>query len=511
MSFCPNPECPHLKRIGRAAEFLEGIVVCSDCGTLLTGKGVFIEKEKGWTISDFQKRLIYTFGMIALWRILTHIGPPGINFEALNAFLEKSDDVTDLFGLSRITVIALGLMPYITASVAVEILALFLRPLKSWREGGYQGRLKLRRTALISTLLLGLIQGYGIAQVLANMGVLEGLSYNSGISFRLFLALTFTTGTFITIWIADRITRNGIGHGISVIILTSSATGLLSHLLRLFNMSHKQFLPKSPFEYLFMAAGISAILIAIIVFMEKSNKKITVKYADGMESYIPLKLSTAGIVPTDWAGTIIMFPITVISFINTESFPEMAEFLSPSQFSYSVIYAIIIFLLYYLFTAFFYKPKNMIESLRRKDAALVVPDIENTEDYIDRVLEIMAFAGAAYLCFIFFLPEVLTGLGFPIFVGGVGLITTVAVVLDLYEESRVRRKSAGLTKIMEFHEVQKAGLFKGILEQRGIPCLLQGYYHRSLLYFFGPYIEISALVPHDRTDEASELLSKYIA
>lgn len=380
----------------------------------------------------------------------------------------------------------------------------------TWREAGYQGRPKLRRTALIATLLLALVQGYWIAQGLAGMGV-EGLLHNRGMGYRLLLALTLTTGTFITIWIADQITRKGIGHGISVIILTSSAGGLLSHLFGLLDMNHKHFLTKSPFEYLFLAVGISAILIVMIAFMEKSNKRISVKYADGMESYIPLKLTTAGIVPTDWAGYIFMLPVTVLSLINIESIQKIVNFLSPGKLGYSIIYGITIIFLYYLFTSFFYRPKDMISSLQHKGAFLVVPNRKNTEDYIDRVLEIMAFAGAVYLCFLFFLPEMLIRLGFPIFIGGVGLITTVAVVLDLFEESRVRRKSGSLTKIMEFHEVQKAGLLKGILERRGIPCLLQGYYHRSLLYFFGPYVEISVFVPSDRSDEAAELFERYLA
>ena len=141
MPFCPNPQCPHIKKIGKPAEYVAGVSSCSDCGSKLTEKEIAIEREKRPTLSDFQKRLIYTLGMLALWRMLTHIAPPGINFEALDRFFRERGGefvLTDLFGLSRITVLALGLMPYVTASVAVEILALFLKPLKSWRESGYQ-------------------------------------------------------------------------------------------------------------------------------------------------------------------------------------------------------------------------------------------------------------------------------------------------------------------------------------------------------------------------------------
>jgi preprotein translocase subunit SecY len=513
MPFCPNPECPHVKKTGRAAAFVDGLMICTDCGSELMEKEMPIAREKRRALSDFQKRLIYTLGMIAIFRMLTHIPAPGINGEALDRFLiERGGEFhpLDLFGSARITVFALGLMPYISASVAVEILALFLKPLKSWRESGYLGRLKLRQTALITATVLAFALGYWIAKVVVSMN--DGsFVYDSGIGYRLFLALTLTTGTFIIIGLANQITKKGLGHGISVIIFTSYAGGLSSHLFKLFNMGHEQLLSRSPFEYLLLAFVISAVLIAIIVIMEKSNKRIGLKYEDGLESYVPLKLTTAGIVPTDWAGYILMLPITVLSFMTIEPIQKIGNFLSPGKFSYSIIYAIVIFFLYFLFTSFFYRPKDMISSLQHKGATLAVPSGKNAEDYIDRVLEIMAFAGGIYLCLLFLLPEILIRLGFPIFVGGIGLIKTAAIVLDLLEESRIRNKSTGLTKIMEYHEVQKAGLFKGILDQRGIPCFLQGYYHRSLLYFFGPYIEISIFIPQDRSAEASELFERYIA
>ncbi|MFA6055017.1 MAG: hypothetical protein WC769_06560 [Thermodesulfovibrionales bacterium] len=512
MPFCPNPECPHIKRLLKSAEYVSGVGTCSDCGSELVENETIVESNRTPLIGDFEKRVLYTLGMLAVWRMLTHIAPPGIDFEAVNRFfIDRGGEslLKDLFGLPHLTVLALGLMPYISASVAIEILALFLKPFKSWREVGYQGRLKLRQTSLIATFILAFVQGYWIAQGLTGMGA-EGLVYDHGIGYRLFLTLTLTTGTFITIGIANQITRKGIGHGISVIIFTASAGRLLSHLFKLISMNDEHVLSKSPFEYLLLSTGILALLIVIIVIMEKGNKRISVKYDDGMESYLPLKLTTAGIVPVDWAGYIVMVTVTMLSFLNIEPFQKIVVFLSPGKVSYSIIYAIAIIFLYFLFTSFFYRPKDMISSLQHKGAFLAVPIGKNTEDHIDRVLEIIAFAGAVYLCLLFFLPEILIRLGFPIFVGGVGLITTVAIVLDLSEESRVRRKSKSLTKIMEFHEVQKAGLFKGILEQKGIPCFLQGYYHRSLLYFFGPYIEISVFVPADKSSEASELFERYI-
>jgi len=513
MPFCPNPECPHVRKHGRAAAFVDGVAICTDCGSQLTEEEMFLEKEKKSGLSDLQKRIFYTLGMLAIFRMLAHIPAPGIYGEALDRFLADRGGAflwADIFGFQRMTVFALGLMPYITASVAVEIIALFIRPFKSWRKSGYHGRVKLRQTALVLTLVLATAQGYGIAHGLAGMG--DGrFVYDSGMGYRLFLVLTLATGTFILIGIAGQITRKGIGHGISIIILASSAAGVLSGLSKLINMNDRHILHESPFEYVFLAAIISALLIAIIVIMERTSKRIGVKYEDGMSSSLSLKLTTAGIVPAEWAGFLIFMPTTIMGFINVGPLQEFARFLSPGTSTYSIIYALVIFFLYILFTSSFYRPKDMLSLLQHKGATLAVPIGKDPESYMDHILEIMAFVGAAYLCLLFFIPEILIRLGFPIFLGGMGLITTVAIVLDVLEEFRIRRNTNGMTKVMEFHEAYEAGLFKGILEQRGIPCILRGYYHRSLLYFFGPYIEISVLVPSDKCAEASELFERYIA
>ena len=504
MSFCPNPECPQFKKTGKSSEFMDGTVVCSDCGGQLSEKELAAERAKK-VEGDLKKRLIFTLGMLALWRVLSHIAPPGVNVETLSSFLgdSVSDTISGHFGLSHITVFTLGLIPYITAYVCVEIFALVLKPLKSWRESGYSGRLKLRRTALIATLILALAQGYGIASRLAGMHV-GNLLYSNGIGYRLFFALTLTTGTFIAIWIADQITRKGIGHGISVLICSSSVAGIFLETLQ-FTLGRS--FPGSPFEYLFIAALLSGAMVVLITFMEKGARK---KYTDGMESYIPLKLTTAGIIPADWAGYLLSLPFAAIGFMQTESYNGFAKWLSPGELGHSIIYTLLIFFLYYIFTSTFNMPRHIIDSLKLKGGSLEVPVNENAENYIDRVLEVMAFPGAIYLCLLYFLPEILIRFDFPIFLGGVVFIITVAILLDLFAEFSLRKKAGQLIKVGEFQDIQKAGLLKAILEQKGIPCLLQGYYHRSLLYFFGPYIEISVLVPKEKSDEALELVEQYI-
>lgn len=329
-----------------------------------------------------------------------------------------------------------------------------------------------------------------------------------GGGFRFIFALTLATGTFITVWVADHITQKGVGNGISVMIFFSFSTKLITNLFR---MPDSQYLPHSLFEYFLIGALVVTTLTVSVVFMEKSYKKIGVKYADGTEAYIPLKITTAGTVPADWAGSIVILPFTVLGFANSESLQSLARVLSPGGIGYSVSNLIVIILLYYFFTATFYMPGKIVAYLKKRGALLIFPGGKAAEDHLDNMLEVMASIGAAYLCIFFFMPEIfIRHLGFPVFWGGVGFITTMAIGLDISGELRTRTKSGNLIKIAESHDIPEAGLCKTMLEQKGIPCHLQGYYHRALLYFFGPYVGISVLVPETLASDAEDIIKKYL-
>jgi preprotein translocase subunit SecY len=512
MLFCPNPECPHRKRTGKPAEFVEETTHCADCGSRLTEKVAEKSDAPKFAISDFQKKIFYTLGLVVLWRILALIPAPGIDVEALGQFLTQRGGavlgIPEMF--FRVSIFALGIMPYISAYIIVEVLALFVKPLKSWREGGYQGRTKLKKTALVATVLVGLMQGYGIAAGIESMN--DGrFIHNAGLSFHLILALTLTTGTFITIWIAELITENGIGHGISVLIVTGIAAGFFQQVPSLFSKIDGEIYEHSPFEIFLLVVVLGIALIALVVFAEKSHRRISVKFDDGKEAYMPLKLTTAGVVPASWASSLVLYPALIAGFWDNQVLLKIASALSPGKLAYSFVYAIVMIFLYYLFTALFYKPEKMIVFLKNKNAYISLPSGEESGKYIDRSLETMAFFGSLYLCLLVFMSEVsIRVLGLPIFIGGVGLIESVAIALDLSGESAVRRKSGNIVKVAEFHDVPKAGLCKSLLEGQGIQCHLRGYYYRALFYFFGPYIEISALVPEEKADEAAALIRDYI-
>ena len=517
MAYCLNPECPHKKKTGNPAEFQEGITHCSDCGSLLSEE--VIEKEDTQkttpriTLTDLHKRILYTIGLVLFWKVLLLIPVPGINLQALGSLLgdEGSNSLLRFFGfgsaLERLSVFALGVMPYLSAYMIVEILSVFIQPLKSWRDEGYQGRIKIKRVAFIATFLLALLQGYGVAQGLEGMlgPVGEKIVRNPGLSFRLISALTLTGGTFLTIWIAELITEKGIGHGISILILVGHGPRIFSNIPQIKFVSYEH----SPLAYFLLFAIIAVALIALIVLMEKSYRKIPVRFSDDVEAYIPLKLTTAGIMPADWGSTLVMLPITVSGFINGSILQKLSEALFHGHIWYYIVYAIIILFLYYLFTSFFYNPKDMVTFLKNKNASILSSSGKNEESYIDRSLESMIPIAALYLRVVLFVPNAIFDLFLNFHLDGIALIVAVAILFDLVEEIRLRRGSH-LVKVAELHDVPMAGLVKSLFEQKGLPCYLRGYYHRALLYFFGPYIEISVLVPEDRVTDAKEVIDNYL-
>ena len=520
MAYCLNPECPHKKKTGNPAEFQEGITHCSDCGSLLSEE--VIEKEdtgritRRITLTDLQKRILYTIGLVLLWRVLLLIPAPGIDLQVIGGFFshEQFNRLVRFFGsepaLERFSILALGIMPYISAYIIVETLSLFIPALKSWRAEGYAGRIRIKEIALFATFLIALMQGYGVAIALEHMtGPVGGkIVLNPGMSFRLLLCITMIAGTYLTIWIAELITRKGIGHGISVLIFVGYGPRFFSNIPQIKWVSYRH----SPLEYFLLFALIVIALIALIVLMEKSYRKIPVRFSDGVEAYIPLKLTSAGIIPASGREWLIGLPITILGFTAMMGYQvsqKLSEVLLRGSIWHYMAYAIIIFFFYYLLVSFFYEPKEMVTFLKNKNASILSPLGKNEQSYIDRSLESMIPIAALYLCVVLFVPNAIFDLFLNFHLDSIGLIVAVAILFDLIEEIRLRRGS-NLVKVAELHDVPMAGLVKSLFEQKRLPCYLRGYYYRALLYFFGPYIEISVLVPQDRMTEAKEVIENYL-
>jgi preprotein translocase subunit SecY len=501
--FCPNPECPYRKRVGKPAEYLEEYTECSDCGSPLSKEIIEEINFQERPSNDFLKRVFYTIAIIIIWKVIALIPAPGINSEAFQDFLSGNMAVPSTAS-TTISIFALGLMPYLAAYVIIEIFSLFLPPLKSWRAQGYAGRKKIKTVALVATIFLALLQGYNLALGIEGMSQGE-LVRNPGLGFRLMMALTLTAGTFIAVLIAELITKKGVGHGISVMIFTGIGARLFSNFSGIEKISEDY----SPFGFYIILLILIIASIVFIILFERSQRKIPVKYNDGVKAYLPLKVTTAGIVPALFATSLIFFPATVASFVNIPWVMDIASKLSPGTLVYTIVLALAIFFFYYFLTALFYNPTKLITFLKNRNAEIVTPNGIAVEHYIDKSLSTLAFVGALYLCIIVCMQDI-TFLLFWFFVGGVNLIVASAIVLDLLDEVRMRKKGESFVQVAELHDIPIAGLLKSVLEQKGITCYLRGYYHRALLYFFGPYIEVSVLVPEGKVMDAQEVINNYI-
>ena len=459
-------------------------------------------------LGDFQKRVIITLSLVLLSRILVLIPAPGIDLEVLARVARAPGRELDFSTLSLFSTFALGITPYLSAYMLVEIFSLFIPPLKTWRGEGHTGRTKLKKASLFATFLFALSWGYAMAKGFEGFSQIQ-IVKTPGLSFRLILSLTLTAGTFFMIWIADLITRRGIGHGVSVLVLVGYGISIFSSLSEIKIISYQH----SPLFYFLLFFIVAAALVTLIVWIEKSHKKIPVKFKDGLKASLPLKITSAGITPVEWTSLLTMAPLTLYGLVDKSVSQKLILSLLPGNIWYLIAYSIGIIFLYYFFTPFFYPPKKIGAFLKNRQASIVPPPGIKEETYMGKSLRVMIPIGVLYLGLVVFTPHLIFsrifGFSFGYF-GGIGLIVTVAILLDLIEEMHMRRKGNNFVKVAELHDVLKAGFLKSILLQKGLPCHLQGYYHRALFYFFGPYIEISVLVPEGQISEAVSVIKKYL-
>ncbi len=510
MPYCPNPECPFRKRFGESAEYNQGAVTCSDCNTALVADdplGKTVRQKKEFRMRDLYKRLLWTLALLGFWGIVRHFSLPGINSEVMmgwGALAEKIGFRASLFSL--------GLMPYITACVVVEIAALFVQPFKQWRlRGGVQGRARLTRAAMFLTVVIGIVHSRALVWQLGNMAGGHMLVDN-GTAFKSLLVLTLVAAMFLIIWIADQISTRGCGHGISLILL-SGIVGSIPHdfveALHFYKgaLSSPQFI----MPMLTLAGA-----IVLIVYMERSARQVPVRYADGTQAAFPIKLTTAGTQPVPWA-----YGLLALSFFFVpvnESFDRVSRPVSSwivanlhqGTVVYTAASAVLIIILYFVFTALFFNPREMIDYLRERNAS-VVPDETGEKRDIYRGLEGMALIGGLYLVLMTLSLQVIWWLlqteVAP--VNGISLIVAVCITLDLTGELLFRWRSDNLVRIAEFHEPWKAGLLRSLLEKEKVPCIVRGYYHRSLLYLFGPYIEMPVFVAGSNENAARDVMRRY--
>jgi preprotein translocase subunit SecY len=378
-----------------------------------------------WDIPDLRKRVLFTLGLLAVYRLGNHIPTPGINAQALIDFFEQNKanwfGLVDMFSggnLAKVTVFALGIMPYISASIILQLLTVVWPYLEKLSKEGELGKRKITQYTRYGTVLLSIVQSMAIAVYLEKMTVNNNFAIveSPGWAFRLMTVLTLVTGTAFIMWLGEQITERGIGNGMSLIIFAGIVVGFPGGLIDTFTMIQRGELS------LFAALVLTAAMVAVtgaIVFMERGQRRIPVQYAKrvvgrrmygGQTTHLPLRVNTSGVIPVIFASSIIAFPQTIASFFeaNNPWMQAVSEQLQWGMPLYNLLYVSFIIFFCYFYTAIVFNPDDVAENMRKYGG--FIPGIrpgKRTAEYLDHVLGRITFGGAIYLALVAILPEFL--------------------------------------------------------------------------------------------------------
>jgi preprotein translocase subunit SecY len=394
-----------------------------------------------WDIPDLRKRVLFTLGLLAVYRLGNHIPTPGINAAALIDFFEQNKanwfGLVDMFSggnLAKVTIFALGIMPYISSSIILQLLTVVWPYLEKLSKEGELGRRKITQYTRYGTVLLSIVQSLGIAVYLERMTLNESFRIveNPGLAFKFMTVMTLTTGTAFIMWLGEQITERGIGNGMSLLIFAGIVVGFPRGMLDTLEMIRRGDL--SLLATVFLLA-MMVMVVAAIVFVERGQRRITVQYAKrvvgrrmygGQSTHLPLRVNTSGVIPVIFASSIIAFPQTIASFFeaNNPWMQSVSEQLKWGMPLYNLLYVSFIIFFCYFYTAIVFNPDDVAENMRKYGG--FVPGIrpgKRTAEYLDHILGRITFGGAVYLALIALLPEFLMA-GFkvaPIPVIGPGL------------------------------------------------------------------------------------------
>src|SRR6266542_1847063 len=433
-----------------------------------------------WDIPDLRKRVLFTLGLLAVYRLGNHVPTPGINAKALIDFFEQNRanwfGLVDMFSggnLSRVTVFALGIMPYISASIILQLLTVVWPYLEKLSKEGELGRRKITQYTRYGTIVLSVVQALGIAIFLERQTKIAGglpLVYHAGIAFRMMTVLTLTTGTCLVMWLGEQITERGIGNGMSLIIYSGIVVGLPRAVLQTFQqMSTGQI----GLIQILILMVVMALVVAAIVFVERGHRRVTVQYAKrvvgrrmygGSSTHIPLKVNTGGVIPVIFASSILAFPATFAQMIKEGGrfgwLKTPIEQIAPGMPLHDLLYVIGIIFFCYFYTAIIFNPDDVAENMRKYGG--FIPGIrpgKRTAEYIDTILTRITLVGAVYLAVVALLPQFLIsgfkvapipfigewldryipqfvtqGMGVQFYFGGTSLLIIVGVAMDTVQQ-----------------------------------------------------------------------------
>jgi preprotein translocase subunit SecY len=405
---------------------------------------------KSGKFGDLRRRLFFLLGALVVYRLGAHIPVPGIDPTQLEQlFKGQQGGILSLFNmfsggaLSRFTVFALGIMPYISASIIMQLMTYVVPTLEAIKKEGESGRRKITQYTRYGTLGLALFQSMGIALALEGS---PGLVINPGMGFRMTAVVSLVAGTMFLMWLGEQITERGLGNGISILIFAGIVAGLPSAIGGLFELVRTGSM--SIFASLFIMVVV-VLVTFVVVFVERGQRKILVNYAKrqvgnkvygGQSSHLPLKLNMSGVIPPIFASSIILLPATVVGWFATGEgmrwLRDISGALSPGQPIYVLLYAAMIIFFCFFYTALVFNSRETADNLKKSGA--FIPGIrpgEQTAKYIDRILSRLTLVGAIYITLVCLLPEFLVlKYNVPFYFGGTSLLIIVVVTMDFWAQ-----------------------------------------------------------------------------
>ena len=412
-------------------------------------------------IPELKRRILFTLSMLAVYRIGVMIPTPGIDREALARIFEAHKGgmlgMFNMFSggaLEQLSVFALGIMPYISAAIILELLTVAVPYLEQLKKEGEQGRKKLTQYTRYGTVVLSIIQGFLMAVGIEKMGAV----IDPGWSFRLMTVITLTAGTAFIMWLGEQITEKGIGNGISLIIFAGIVARLPAAIINTSRMISTG--DMGIFGVLILLVFMVAV-VGFIIFMEQGQRRIPIQYAKrvvgrrmygGQSTHLPLKINTSGVIPPIFASSIMMFPATMAGFVDVPFVQGLSTVLMPGHLVHGILFVALIFFFCYFYTAVTFKPDDVAENMKKQGG--YIPGIrpgKRTADYIDRVLTRITLGGATYVAAVCVLPTILISrFNVPFYFGGTALLIVVGVAIDT-------------TAQMESHMIQRS--YEGFLKK----------------------------------------------
>ena len=433
--------------------------------------------------TELRQRLLFVLGALIVYRIGCYIPVPGVNPDAMLQLMEtQQGTIVDMFNmfsggaLERFSLFALNVMPYISASIIVQLLVQMVPSLKAIQKEGESGRKRINQWSRLGAIPLAIFQAWGIATALQAGGASQGIPvvYSPGMGFVLTAVISLTAGTMFLMWLGEQVTERGIGNGVSLIIFAGIVAGLPSAVIGMFEQIRNGEMSE------IVALAVVLIVLAVtyfVVFVERGQRRITVNYARrqggrsaymNQSSFLPLKLNMAGVIPAIFASSIVMFPATAATWFSqgdSSSFMlKLSQWLNPGEPLHMILYASMIAGFAFFYTALVFNSQETADNLKKSGA--LIPGIrpgKATADYVDGVLTRLTAAGAAYLVLVCLLPEVMrTEMGISFYFGGTSLLIVVVVVMDFIAQIQAHLMSHQYESLLKKANLKGGGGLRGV-------------------------------------------------